>query len=285
MLFEICFKIQVPHLVKIELVKQLLLSLGVLKDEIVELNTKKESRLSVYFKSKVRAKKLKKDFVRLKAKGVSVIIKPLITQNWRDAWKKSFKPFALTRTFDIVPAEHRNKYRKSIRTPIYIDTSLAFGTGMHETTRFMAQLIEQQKDTFSSFFDIGTGTGVLAIIAKKCGASFIKAVDIDKEAVKIAQENFKRNSVKAQEIKVQDIGKMAAHEKYDFVAANLVTQDLISLKKKIVSFVRPQKYLAISGISLENVGKIKQEFKGLALRCIRIIKGKEWAAVLYQKVL
>ncbi|HPN88577.1 MAG TPA: 50S ribosomal protein L11 methyltransferase [Candidatus Omnitrophota bacterium] len=284
MLFEIRFKIDDGDDVKIELIRRLLLQRSITEENIVQSISKDKRFLAVYLPSKLLAQKLKNDFLKLKIKNIKISINRLLTQNWRDAWKKSFKPFRLSNTFDIVPASYKNKYRKISRIPIYIDTSLAFGTGLHETTKFMAQLIEGQKGKFASFIDIGTGTGILAIIAQKCGAAFIKAVDIDKESVKIAQENFRRNRVKEQTIKVQDIGKIVSREKYDFVAANLVTQDLILFKEKIVSFVGDKKYLAVSGISLENISKFKKAFKSFPLRLIKIIKGKEWAALLYQKV-
>ncbi|HNV24102.1 MAG TPA: 50S ribosomal protein L11 methyltransferase [Candidatus Omnitrophota bacterium] len=285
MLFEVCLKIQDATDIKKEIVKHVLVKHGVSLKDIVELDEiDGKSSLRVYLSSPRASEKFKKALSQFPIKGVTLIIHRLLTRDWRDVWKKSFKPFALTARFDVVPIAHKKNYKSSTRMPIFIDTSLAFGTGLHETTQFMARLIERQEGKFSSFLDIGTGTGILAIVAKKCKACYVKAVDIDKQAVKIAQENFRRNAVTIESLKREDIGKSRMVKKYDFVAANLVTQDLIAFKKRLVSLIRSQKYLAVSGISLENISKFKKAFRVLPLRLLKIIKGKEWAALLYQRI-
>ncbi|MBF0523337.1 MAG: 50S ribosomal protein L11 methyltransferase [Candidatus Omnitrophica bacterium] len=283
MLFEIQLKIPSVDSAKIEIVKQLLVSAGIPKDSLVELRMKGVCCLSVYVNSKLQAGKLAQKCRDLKLKGVAVSSKALCKTDWQDTWKETFKTFALTKNIDIVPAWLAKSYTKGSRIPVYIDTSLAFGTGLHETTKFMAQLIEEKKGTFDSFLDIGTGTGILAIIAGKFGAAQIKAIDIDKEAVKIARSNLKLNGCKVQELKVEDIANMHVAIKYDFVAANLITQDLLRFQKKLCALVRPRKYLAISGISLENLKKVQAAFKELPLQCLKIIRGREWAALLYQR--
>lgn len=284
MLFEVCLKIQDATDIKKEIVKHVLVKHGVSLKDIVELDEiDGKSSLRVYLSSPRASEKFKKALSQFPIKGVTLIIHRLLTRDWRDVWKKSFNPFALTARFDVVPISHKKNYKLSTRMPIFIDTSLAFGTGLHETTQFMARLIERQEGKFSSFLDIGTGTGILAIVAKKCKACYVKAVDIDKQAVKIAQENFRRNAITIESLKREDIGKSRMVKKYDFVAANLVTQDLIALKEKIVAFVNPQKYLALSGVSLENIKTIARTFKDLPLREIKRITGEKWAAFLYQK--
>ncbi|OGX31215.1 MAG: hypothetical protein A2787_01775 [Omnitrophica WOR_2 bacterium RIFCSPHIGHO2_01_FULL_48_9] len=79
------------------------------------------------------------------------------------------------------------------------------------------------------------------------------------------------------------MGVWKTNQQFDFVAANLISDDLIRLKKKIFSLVKPGQYLALSGISLENFSKVKKAFAALPLRCVQIRQGSRWAAVLYQR--
>ncbi len=74
-----------------------------------------------------------------------------------------------------------------------MDTLLSFGTGLHETTRFMAQFIEDKKGKFKSFLDIGTGTGILALVALKYGAQDVIGIDIGPLSVQAALDNMKAN--------------------------------------------------------------------------------------------
>ena len=94
---------------------------------------------------------------------------------------------------------------------------------------------------------------------------------------------MKRNGCLPASLKVADIHHYPSRKRYDLVAANLVTHNLIKAGRKLVSLVRPGKYLAVSGISLENISVLKKAFRKYPLRPLQIVKGKEWAAVLYKK--
>jgi ribosomal protein L11 methyltransferase len=163
-----------------------------------------------------------------------------------------------------------------------MDTLLSFGTGLHETTRFMAQFIEDRRGNFKSFLDIGTGTGILALVALKYGAQKVQGIDIGALSVQAARDNMKANQLIFKVLRA-DIKKYPSKEKYDFVAANLITEDLIEHAGKIISFVREDGLLAVSGISLDNLSKLRKVFSSLPLKCIKICKGKKWSGLLYQK--
>jgi len=164
-----------------------------------------------------------------------------------------------------------------------MDTLLSFGTGLHETTQFMAQFIEDQNGKFKSFLDIGTGTGILALVALKYGAGDVLGIDIGPLSVQAARDNMKVNQLN---FKVQkaDIKKYCSKKMYDFVAANLITEDLIEHSRKIVSFVKKDGLLAVSGISLENLDRLRKAFSSLPLKCLKISKGKQWSGLLFQKM-
>ena len=267
-----------------EILKNCFVESGVGLDLLVESVRDGKVYVSVYVQSSEEAYKLKRKLKSLSLSKVRIVSKVLESNKWQNQWKKNVKPFKLTDKFDVVPLWHLDSYKPCKREPIYIDTVLAFGTGLHETTRFMSMLIEKCKGKFAGFFDIGTGTGILAIVALKCSASKVVAVDIDPGSIEVAKKNIEANQCIVDELFSADLSKMKNKAKYDFVAANLVTDDLIRMKKKIISFVKKDKYLAVSGISIDNLARFKSAFKFLPVRCIRILKGKEWAAILYKRI-
>ena len=99
------------------------------------------------------------------------------------------------------------------------------------------------------------------------------------ELVEVAGANLKRNGCRGSGLAVADIHHYPSRRRYDLVAANLVTRNLVKSGRKLVSLVRPDKYLAVSGISLENVSLLKESFRNYPLRSLKIIEGREWAAV------
>lgn len=263
-----------------------LIGRGVDPASIVENILKNNRILSVYCSSAAKAKRIVADLSRLNLPVGKIRTRIVKKENWIDAWKKDFKPFAISERFDVVPAWLKGKHRpRGGRLPIYIDTSVAFGTGLHETTQFMVRLIERRAGTFETFLDIGTGTGILAIAALHGGANRIEAIDIGKHAVEIARENLQRNGFSrfASSVRVKDIANFTAKTPFDFVAANLITHDLNANAQAILRLVKPGGYLAVSGVSIPHRNLFRQTFDRLPLKCVRILKGETWMAFLFKR--
>ena len=208
-----------------------------------------------------------------------VVISRLRESDWKTKWKKDFQALQLTGKIMVVPTWQKKKFLKNKSEKIYIDSTVAFGTGLHSTTQFMARLIEKQEGAFESFLDIGTGTGILTLVALKNGARQVKAIDIDKEAVKVAKANFIQNGYNPSVVYCRNIQFLKGIKAVDFVAANLMTQDLIKFKKQILATVKPGKFLAVSGISVQNLPLLVKTFRLLPLTSETILKNKEWSAV------
>ncbi len=281
--YEVSLIISSSAVGQIEILRLVLVKVGFREDEIFEFQEGPNARLAVYYPSIKKADALTKKIQKLSIGDIDVNVKCLASSDWQDKWKEDFKPFHLSKRFDIVPIWYKDSYTPKRRMPIYIDTTLAFGTGLHETTRFMGRLIERCYPRVESFLDIGTGTGILSIIALHCGIKTVRAMDISLDCIEAARKNFHNNGYDMIDLKTADIGKFKTNKQYDFVAANLVTHDLIKTGKKIVSLVKPGKYLAVSGISLENLKILKDAFQPFPLRCLKVEKGKKWTAVLYKK--
>ncbi len=266
-----------------ELLYETLVSSGIERQDIVEQTKGNRREIVLFHRTLKSAKGLFAKIQSLNLRGVRVSLKYLKKSDWQERWKKGIKPFALTATIDVVPRWSAAKYKKRNKFPVFIDTNLAFGTGLHETTRFMAQLIENSRGKFSSFLDVGTGSGILVVIAKFCGAKKLTAIDIDRQSIAVAKTNLAANHVKNVRLLCADVERWKHAKRYDFVAANLVTDDLVNFGNKLVGLVLPQKYLAVSGISLKNLARLQKSFRALPLKKIKVLRGKEWAAVLYQR--
>ncbi len=258
-----------------------LISLGVGEQKIVELVQGGKTALCLIDPSADKISRVQSQLLAWRRNDFKLLRRTLQDKDWLNLWKESFKSFYLTDTIQVIPVWEKSDYKNDNTDVIFIDTQLAFGTGLHETTRFMAQLIERCGSRFKSFLDVGTGTGILTMVALKKGAQEVLAVDIEESSINMARKNMRVNGYESIPLRFGDISAFSSSKKYDFVAANLITQDLIRLKKKIFSFVAPRQYLAISGVSLANLPVIKKSFKSLPLRCLKICKGEEWAALLY----
>jgi ribosomal protein L11 methyltransferase len=258
--------------------------MGISDHLIVESIEWPDRRLAVFYESVKKADKVLLSLRRLKLNNVKLISRALKKSDWQTKWKDEFKPFALTKSFGVIPMWQKGKFAFRTRKPIYIDTDLAFGTGLHSTTKYMAEFIERLRGRFRSFFDVGTGTGILAIMAAKCGASQIDAIDISPDSVNVAQVNFNENECLPININIADAHRIKIRKKYDLICANIITQDLIQMADKLVCAVNSGKYLAVSGISLNSYETFRKAYAKYPLKCIKIEKGDGWAAILFQKV-
>ena len=266
------------------LTKAVLLNLGYRELDLVRATKEGKLAIELFDEHNTKLEGIEKLFHRLSLSGVKIHHRRLTHKDWLTRWKTQWKPAVLTKKLDVVPVWCQSKYKpRPGRDYILMDTLLSFGTGLHETTRFMAQFIEDKRDTFKSFLDIGTGTGILAFVALKYGGQDVVAIDFDQLSVQAALDNMKVNR---SDFKVQqaDIKKYRSRKLYDFVAANLITEDLIEHSKKIVGFVKKDGLLAVSGISLENLDRLRKAFSSLPLKCLKVSKGKQWSGLLFQKM-
>jgi len=265
--------------------RAVLLNLGYQDGDLIDSFRQGKPAIEIFSEDQVKLERINKLFGRLQLKDVTVSKRKLAPKDWLTLWKEQWKPAPLTKKLDVVPVWYKDKYKPRRGCDyILMDTLLSFGTGLHETTQFMAQFIEDNLGESKSFLDIGTGTGILALVALKYGAQDVSGIDIGSLSVQAARDNMKVNQLYFN-VKKADIKKYAVTKRYDFVAANLITEDLIEHQKKILSFVKEGGLLAVSGISLSNLSKLRKSFSTLPLKCRKISKGKQWSGLLFQKMM
>ncbi len=134
---------------------------------------------------------------------------------------------------------------------------MAFGTGTHETTQLVAEFL-YEISPFDSVLDVGTGTGILAVLARQLGATQVSATEIEADSRRVAHENFSLNSVDVQmdERQVEDLT-----EKYDVVVANIIDGVLVRIQDALKARVKPGGWLVLSGIITEREPEFLTGFK------------------------
>lgn len=252
------------------------ISAGAAQSDIAEAKFARRHTFEFFTCDSSRAQKYTRE---IQQRGLSAVIEDMRPHDWQDA-SVLRRPIMLLPGMRVVP-------QGSAQRPgdIALETGLVFGDGLHPTTRGIARFLWKRRNTFTSFYDIGTGTGILSIVAARCGARIICAIDIDAHAVAVARRNMALCGYRFRQCRRGDIGVGAFTARFDFVAANLYTHDLISHRDRIAAVVTPGGYLAVSGVSASHAAQVIAEFSSVSLRRVEIIRQSAWAAVLFQKPL
>ena len=183
-------------------------------------------------------------------------IRKVLASEWSKPRAPQIRPLKIRDTLLVTPetnAKNLKSLQKSYpkRQIISIPAEMAFGTGDHATTSTCLRLIAdlaRKRAAGWSLADLGTGTGLLAIAAKKLGAESCYACDFDPYAVKATMENISRNDVVGIEVAEQDVLKWKPCKQYDVVVANLFSTILIQVFPNICKLLRPGGDVIISGI-------------------------------------
>lgn len=195
-------------------------------------------------------------------------------QDWLAEWKRNWKPVEVGRKFLIAPTW--SEVVASNRTVVRIDPGMAFGTGTHETTRLCLELLEDCAPC-ASFFDVGTGTGILAIACAMLDEhAHIVACDTDADAIKIAGENAGLNRVAERiEFRIGTIERQ--NEVYETVCANLTADVIVPLLPSLVHMTG--KRLLLSGILATQEEQVRGALAAHGIRRTEILKDGEWIAI------
>lgn len=207
-----------------------------------------------------------------------IITNRVYEEDWSTSWKKYYKPVKLGKNVVIKPIWEEYK-KKGNEIIIELDPGMAFGTGTHETTIMCVELLEKHVKNNSRVFDIGTGSGILAISASKLGAKKIVAVDLDEVAVKAAKENIEFNKITNIDVKHGNLVDVVSG-KADIVVANIIADIIIELSKTIKNFINDDGIFIASGIIRDRLNDVVAAIKDEGLNIVEIKEMGEWAAVV-----
>lgn len=187
-------------------------------------------------------------------------IRELAEENWVERSQAQFEPLLVGQRIWVVPS-----WRQAPDDPnaliIHLDPGLAFGTGTHPTTRLCMEWLEATVQPGHSVLDYGCGSGILAILAKKCGAAQVVGIDIDPQALEAARYNSEHNQVKV-DYRLPD-DSSSDPDKFDLVVANILSNPLKHLAPTLVSQVRKGGWLVLSGILKEQIDEVTQAYQPL----------------------
>lgn len=164
---------------------------------------------------------------------------------YRDEWKKYFLPIELEK-IAVIPEWIKDF--KTSKPIVFINPSMAFGTGTHQTTRMCLDEIQKTDIINKTILDVGCGSGILGIAALKLGASFAVLIDTDESAVKVALDNLALNNIEANKAEVILGTLERAKEKADMILANITANILISLKGLFYKYLVKGGQIILSGI-------------------------------------
>ncbi len=168
-------------------------------------------------------------------------------KNWNEQWERDLQPVYINNFAGIRASFHQPL--QNIKHEIIVTSKMSFGTGHHATTHLMIEQMETIDLKNKNVLDFGTGTGVLAILAEKLGASKIVAIDNDEWSINNANENVQMNNCK--KITVQYNNDLANLDTQDIILANINLNVLINNGNKISSIMRPGGLLLMSGFFVE----------------------------------
>ncbi len=202
-------------------------------------------------------------------------------KNWNEEWEKSIKVIEVSEKVVIKPT-FRNYEPKENQIIITIDPKMSFGTGEHQTTRLVIQLIEKYIKQNSKVLDVGTGTGVLAIAAILLGAKNAIAFDIDEWSTENGVENAGLNSVQDKvEFKQCDIYEIE-NKKFDLVLANIQKNILMEIAEEISARTSESGNLILSGLLEHDEEDIVKKYSSLGFKFLEKIQEGEWIALAFE---
>ena len=204
-------------------------------------------------------------------------------QDWGENWKRFFKPVRVTSKFVVKPPWARIRPKRG-QIPIDITPGMAFGTGTHATTILCIEALEERiKKRGLSVLDVGTGSGILSIIAAKLGAQEVCGIDIDGVALENARENLEKNHV-SDIVKIKKGSLSVLHGKFDVIVANIDLKSLRKMRNSLLGRLNHRGSLILSGILEKDKERIRKHYlETKLLRCIKETQEGEWVCLTFRK--
>lgn len=202
-------------------------------------------------------------------------------KDYNEAWEKAHQP-VLVEGFCYVRAPFHQP-RADVKYDIVIEPKMSFGTAHHATTYLMLSLLEAEEVEGRRVLDMGSGTGVLAILAAKKGASYVEAIDVDEWAFRNAQENFACNGVDVTPL-LGDAALLTPDKHFDLILANINRNILLRDMPAYAAVLNPGGTLLLSGFFEHDVDALREKAESLGLRLRQQRTRNDWTALRLERV-
>ena len=211
-------------------------------------------------------------------------------KDWINNWKQYFKQFYVDDIL-IIPSWEEVKEEDKDRMIIHIDPGTAFGTGMHETTQLCIRQLKKYVTPETELLDVGTGSGILSIVALKLGAKHAVGTDLDPCAVPAVEENKEVNNIPTESFDMmigniiddKAIQDKVGYEKYDIVVANILADVLVPLTPVILNQMKKGGIYITSGIIDDKEETVVKAVKEAGLEVLEVTYQGEWVSVTARK--
>ena len=227
---------------------------------------------------------------RVKQLGLTMQVAPMVEVDWEESWKDNYPPQEVGKSLVVLPYWLADDYDGD-RTPVILDPGLTFGTGAHPSTQMVMEAMEEQVRPGAACLDLGSGSGILSLVALRLGAGSAVGVDIDPKAEGIARENAAYNSFGAPEFTAltgnvtEDTALMEnlAAKEYDLVLVNIVADVIIGLSPVLPNFLTEKSLLVCSGILDTRLEDVLAALTAAGLTVTSVREKEDWRCVTARK--
>ena len=214
---------------------------------------------------------------------IEYTIKEAEDKNWNEEWEKNFfQPIVIGDRCCIHSTFHKDTPKTEYE--ILINPQMAFGTGHHETTSMMIGRLLNNNLEGLSLLDMGTGTGILAILAAMRGAEKVVGVEIDPAAYENAVDNIKLNDTPEVELRLGGAETVTETGAFDFVIANINRNIILDDIAVYARAMKPKGRMFLSGFYVDDIDMIVNAARALGLCLTSVIANKNWANICFTRI-
>lgn len=210
--------------------------------------------------------------------------------DWINNWKQYFHQFYIDDIL-VIPSWEDIQPEDDSRMVLHIDPGTAFGTGMHETTQLCIRQLRKYVKEGTRLLDVGTGSGILAILSLMFGAGHALGTDLDICAVDAVADNCRANGIDPADFELligniitdRELGERIGYERYDIVTANILADVLVPLTPVIVRHLKPGGVYITSGIIDDKEQTVRDAVEAAGMKVLEVTYQGEWVSVTAQK--
>lgn len=244
----------------------------------VEEDAGENVRWKVFFEPNTRPETLHLCAARCAAVDpmVTAHVQSQLVADWTEQWKLFFHPVEISPEL-VITTEDIPHTPRSGQKPIVIKAGMAFGTGQHPTTQLIARAIAADFPArrWDRLLDVGTGTGILGLVALGCGVKHVDGMDIDPDALICAEENVSKNNMLDMFSLHDTLSTILAP--YPCVVANILRDPLVEMAPTLCALLGAGGDIYLSGILIDQVDTLNAAYEGQGLRHVRTDTQDEWA--------
>lgn len=228
-----------------------------------------------------RLNRVKKRVAEIIGVPVEFALEQVREDDWAEAWKRYFKPEHIGKI--VIKPSWEDYTAEDDEIVIELDPGMAFGTGTHPTTRICLALLQELITSETEMLDVGTGSGILALAGAKLGAAKIYAMDIDSVAVRVAEENIRRNRLDDLiAVYESNLLERPLDSKFNLVVANIITNAILELVPQLTKVLKPGGIFVASGIIEERFPEVLGTLTKQGFINIKPIFEEGWVGVVAQ---